>query len=63
MYVLTPTQSRRNSNRGIVAGAVLAVTADTELRVTLVGDQAQVAPALDVRGAHFVRNRFRLQEQ
>src|SRR6266852_2466313 len=30
----------------VVAGAVLAVNADPELRVVLVGDQAQVEPAL-----------------
>src|SRR5260370_17771544 len=34
----------------IVAGAVLAVAADPDLRVILVGDQAQVEPALKKAG-------------
>src|SRR5215467_2141185 len=34
----------------VVAGAVLAVKADPELRVVLVGDQAQVEPALQKAG-------------
>src|SRR3984893_15337509 len=34
----------------IVAGAVLAVAADLDLRVILVGDQAQVEPALKKAG-------------
>jgi glycerol-3-phosphate acyltransferase PlsX len=42
----------------IVAGAVLAVSADTELRVTLVGDQAQVTPHL--LGDAAVRSRIDL---
>src|ERR1700738_3036439 len=34
----------------VVAGAVLAVNADPQLRVVLVGDQAQVEPALQKAG-------------
>src|SRR5437660_11727109 len=40
----------------IVAGAVQAVAADPDLRVTLVGDRAQVEPRLDAAAA--VRDRL-----
>src|SRR5581483_2266438 len=39
----------------IVAGAVQAVQADPELRVILVGDQAQVQPALAQAGGPIAR--------
>src|SRR5437660_3974428 len=50
MHIALDAMGGDHAPEPIVAGAVLAVAADPDLRVILVGDQAQVEPALKKAG-------------